>query len=76
MVFLIVAMLLLQTSVSICTATLKNGKMCLGAVGRHRTHAATLTVYTREGPVEGQHVEHRCKVCGTGYWHGYYTQVS
>ena len=32
MVFLIAAMLLLQTSVSICTATLKCGKMCLGAV--------------------------------------------
>ena len=68
-------MLLLQTSVKVCTAQGKDGKLCLGSVGRHRVEAALLTVYTRSGKVEARHVEHRCSSCGTGYWHGYYTQV-
>ena len=62
-------MLTLQTTVAVCTVTRHTGKLCMGAVGRHRRQPATLIVYTQEGAVEAHHVEHRCKVCGTGYWH-------
>ena len=75
MYLLVTIMLTLQTTVAVCTVSRHTGKLCMGAVGRHRRQPATLTVYTREGAVEAHHVEHRCKVCGTGYWHGYYTQV-
>ena len=75
MVILLVIMLILQSSVKVCTVVGPNRKLCLGAVGQHRAEAARLTVYTREGTKEAQHMEHRCRACGTGYWHGYYTQV-
>ena len=75
MYFSVTIMLTLQTTVAVCTVARHTGKLCMGAVGRHRRQPATLTVYTREGAVEAQHLEHRCTVCGTGYWHGYYTQV-
>ena len=69
-------MLILQSSVRMCTARGQAGKICLGPVARHRSEAATLTVYTRSGTIEARHVEKRCSSCGTGYWHGYYTQVT
>ena len=75
MLILFLAMLLLQTSVKVCTTQGKDGKLCLGSVGRHRVESALLTVYTRNGTVEARHVEHRCSSCETGYWHGYFTQV-
>ena len=72
------AMLTLQSSVRICTTAESKGQLCFGTVGRHRgeTEPALLAVYTREGPKEAHHIEHRCSRCGTGYWHGYYTKVN
>ena len=78
MLILLVAMLTLHTSVKVCTVAGQNGKLCLGPVGRHRGgegEAALLSVYTRDGTLEAKHIENRCSKCGTGYWHGYYTQV-
>ena len=75
LVNVIVNMLILQSSVKVCTAERHKGKLCLGPVGQHRAEVAQLTVYTREGTKEAEHVENRCRSCGTGYWHGYHTQV-
>ena len=68
-------MLVLESTVTICSVKKKKGSLCLGAVGQHRAERALLTVYTREGTIEAEHKEKRCRSCGTGYWHGYSTQV-
>ena len=68
-------MLTLQSSVKVCTALGHDGKLCLGSVGQHRAQVAQLTVYTRGGTKEAEHVERRCRSCSTGYWHGYFTKV-
>ena len=38
-------MLTLQTTVAVCTVTRHTGKLCMGAVGRHRRQPATLKAY-------------------------------
>ena len=60
-------LLSLQTSVTVCTSKL---------LSKNRgEQSSDITVYTRNGPVEAKHIEHRCNRCRTGYWYGYYTQV-
>ena len=68
-------MLVLESSVQICTEQGPSGQLCLGNVGKHRSELAGLTVYTRNGTISAKHVEKRCSLCKTGYWHGYYTKV-
>ena len=70
----VIVIIVLQSSVKVCTAV-KSGHLCMCTVGQHRAEVTLLTVYTREGSQEAEHVEHGCRKCGTGYWHGYYTQV-
>ena len=61
-------LLSLQTSVTVCTAKLKTGHMCFGSLSKNRgEQSSDITVYTRNGPVEAKHIEHRCNRCHSGY---------
>ena len=58
----------LRTKRSMCS--------CGGDIRHFKDRFATVTVYTRDGPVQCQHLEFRCTRCMKGYYFGYHSDVS